>query len=85
MKIKYTRHALVDKFAMLKKHKFQVGKRFISEVISHPEHEDKQTDFPKVIASKTIDTKHVLRVVYRVENDTIWVITFYPAEKGRYY
>ena len=38
-----------------------------------------------IIASKSIDAKHILRVVYRKEDDKIIVTTFYPAEKGRYY
>lgn len=85
MKIVYTRHAAVDKFRMLKKHRFGVSKRLIRAVIKNPEHEDKSSDSPNIIASRTIDPKHVLRVVYRKEGDTIKVITFYPAERERYY
>ena len=86
MKIKYTKHAAVDKFAMLKKHKFKVNKRLIREVIENPEHEDEESDPPKIIASKGIDPTHVLRIVYKKEgDDIITVITFYPAERGRYY
>ena len=85
MKIVFTRHASVDKVAMLKKHKFVVGRKFIESVIEYPEDEDKESDFPKIIVSKTIDEKHVLRVVYKRKGDIITVITFYPARKGRYY
>ena len=85
MKIIYTKHAAVDKFNMLKKHKFKVDKGFIDNVIKNPDHEDKESDKPKIIASKQIDPKHVLRVVYKQEGDIITIITFYPAEKGRYY
>lgn len=84
MQISYTRHAAVDKIAILKKHKFRVPKKFVKKVIEHPDHEDK-SNLPKIIASKSIDSKHILRVVYRWEGDIIIVITFYPAEKGRYY
>jgi len=72
---------------MLKKHKFQtrVTRRLIKEAVLNPEHEDKESDKPNTIASKSIDAKHILRVVYRREFDIIRVITFYPAEKGRYY
>ena len=72
---------------MLKKHKFQtrVTRRLIKEAVLNPEHEDKESDKPNAIASKSIDAKHILRVVYRREFDIIRVITFYPAEKGRYY
>lgn len=85
MKIVYTKHASVDKFAVLKKHKFKVTKEIIEKVIKEPEHEDKNFYPPKIIASKSIDEKHILRVVYRKERDIITLITFYPAEKGRYY
>ena len=85
MKIVFTKHAAVDKFNMLKKHKFKADKRFIEKVIKNPDHEDRESDLPKIIASKKIDSKHVLRVVYKQEDDIITVITFYPAEKGRYF
>lgn len=85
MKIIFTRHASVDKVAMLKKHNFISSKKFIKDVIRNPENEDKETDFPKIIASKSLDEKHVLRVVYKKEGDIMTVITFYPAPKGRYY
>ena len=87
MKFIFTKHAIVDKLAMLKRHQFKtrVTKQLIKQTILAPEHIDEKSDLPKIIASKAIDERHILRVVYRKENDTIIVITFYPAEKGRYY
>lgn len=87
MKFVFTKHASQDKFAMLKKHKFQtkVTQQLIEEIIVNPEHEDGESDMPNIIVSGSIDRKHILRVVYRKEFDIIRVITFYPAEKGRYY
>lgn len=85
MKIQFTRHAAVDKFAILRKHKFKATKRLIRDIINNPDHEDKVSDAPKIIASKSINPTHILRVVYKKEDDIITVITFYPAEKGRYY
>ncbi len=85
MKISFTKHAQVDKFALLKKHKFMISRKIIKEVIKNPDHIDEESDAPRIIASKSIDAKHVLRVVYKREGDIITVITFYPAEKGRYY
>ena len=84
-KIVYTKHAEVDKFELLKRHNFEITKELIEKVINDPEHEEKESDFSKIIASKSIDEKHIIRDVYRKENDIITVITFYPAEKGRYY
>ena len=85
MKIAFTKHAAIDKFKMLQRHNFKANKNSIRKVIENPEHEDKDSDKPNVIASKSIDSKHILRVVYKIEGDIITVITFYPAEKGRYY
>ena len=70
---------------MLKKHNFTVSKAFIRGVIAKPDNEDEESDYPKIIASKILDGKHVLRVVYKKKGDIITVITFYPAPKGRYY
>ena len=69
----------------LAKHNFVISENDVLKVLERPDHEDKSSDFPNIIASKTFDATHVLRVVYRVEGDIIRVITFYPAEKGRYY
>ena len=87
MKFVFTKHAAIDKFAVLKKHRFKtrVTKRLIKDIILNPEHKDEESDKPNSIASKSIGVKHILRVVYRKEFDIIRVITFYPAEKGRYY
>lgn len=63
-----------------------VTRENVIDTVAHPEHTDNESDLPKLIASKSIDSKHVLRVVYKVENNgIIKVVTFYPAEKGRYY
>ncbi len=85
MKIIFTNHAIKDKFPQLLKRNFKVAKEDIKSVINNPEHTDKISDYPKIIASKEFDEKHILRVVYKVERGIIKVITFYPAEKGRYY
>lgn len=85
MKIKFSRHALEDKFADLKQHDFDLTEAEVISVVKNPDHLDKISDKPKIIASKEIDIRHILRVVYRVEGGIIKIITFYPAEKGRYY
>ena len=85
MKIVYTKHAERDKFTYLARHGFKTAKREINNIIIDPDHVDEVSDYPNTIASKQIGTKHVLRVVYKKENDRITVITFYPAQVGRYY
>lgn len=85
VRIVFTKHALIDKFAEFKSHNFDLTQNDVIAAIKNPENIDKESDSPKIIASKTFDRKHILRVVYKIENDIIKVITFYPAEKGRYY
>ena len=85
VKIFFTKHAKVEKFNILARHGFKVIASEIRDVIENPENEDKKSDYPNIIVSKTIDKTHILRVVYRKEGGIIKVITFYPAEKGRYY
>ena len=84
MKIIYTKHAL-NKFIFLQERGFVISKTSVDQTIKQAENIDIESDEPKVIVSKSIDSKHILRVVYLREDDIIKIITFYPAEKGRYY
>lgn len=84
MKIRYTKHAL-NKFKILTEHGIKLTKNDIKKTINKSEDIDTNTDHPKLIASRTFDKKHVLRVVYKIEGGIIVIITFYPAEKERYY
>ena len=47
-------------------------------------YKDYETDPPKIIASGEFGKDHIIRVVYKVEDDIITIITFYPSRKGRY-
>ncbi len=85
MTIRYTRHAAIDKFAFLARHDFVVTKAMIRKVITNPDHSELGRHPFQTIVSKQIDDRHVLRVVYRKEGSIITVITFYPAQTGRYY
>ncbi len=84
MKFVFTKHAK-GKFKKLLEKGVKVIQKDVRLTLKDPEHLDTQSDKPKLIASKPIDEKHVLRVVFKVENDIITIITFYPAKKGRYY
>lgn len=57
----------------------------IDTTINDPEHVDYESDKPKIIASKSLKAKLILRVVFKVDDGIIKVITFYPAKEGRYY
>lgn len=84
MSIVFTKHA-DKKFEDLNLLGIKVTKKLIIDVVSYPEDIDNQSDYPKLIASKSMNTKIVMRVVYRFEENDIIIITFYPAKKGRYY
>ena len=84
MKFVFTKHAF-SKFVDFEKQGITFAQKDIIIVIKDPEHIDKNSDHPKMIASRPYDEKHVLRVVFKIEDDIITIITFYPAKKGRYY
>ncbi len=83
MTIRYTKHAQ-KKFRDLEELGVRVTKPLIKRILSRPHHTDTTSEAPKTIVSGTLDTRHILRIVYRREDDTIVVITFYPAAVGRY-
>ena len=85
MRIIFSNHAVRDKFPIFKKRGFNFTRRQIRNVIKNPDHTDEISDYPKIIASKSLDKNHILRVVYKIEDGIIKIITFYPAEKGRYF
>ncbi|OGK42257.1 hypothetical protein A2954_04580 [Candidatus Roizmanbacteria bacterium RIFCSPLOWO2_01_FULL_37_12] len=84
MKAIYTNHA-EKKLNLLKLSKIKVNKKIIEKIISNPLHKDTVSDYPKIIASGILDKNHIIRIVYKIENDIITVITCYPAQKGRYF
>lgn len=84
MRILYTKHA-IGKFEKLKEIGVKINRKDITAVVINPEHIDRESDSPKIIASKSFDKRRILRVVFKEEGDKITIITFYPAKKGRYY
>ena len=83
MKIVFTRHA-ADKFTKLPPGSVKVKEEDVLEAIKNPDYQDTESDKPKIIVHKSLDIKHIVRVVYKEENGIITVITFYPTKKGRY-
>lgn len=84
MRIVFTKHAK-KKFQSLAKIGFRINRKDVLATVYTPEHVDDESDRPKIIASRSIDQKHIIRVVFKSESDTITIITFYPTRKGRYY
>lgn len=63
----------------------KISKILIAKILQNPLQLDATIDFPKKIASGELDATHMVRIVYKEENDTIMIVTFYPARKTRYF
>jgi len=80
-KIRFTKHAR-EKFGFVKHYGFKTDEKQVFETIRNPtrlEQKDQQ-----YFATKAIDTKYALRVVYEKRKDYLLVITFYPVRRERY-
>jgi len=84
VKIGYTKHA-EKKFKDLAALGVIINTKLVNGIVKKPVHLDETTDPPNKIASGELDTKRILRVVYREKGDRIVVVTFFPARKGRYF
>jgi len=82
MKIHFSDHCLT-KIDILKKHEINIEKKFVEEVVLNPEGTEKGYK-GRMIAQKTLDESHVLRVVYEKKKDDILIITIYPGRSQRY-
>lgn len=80
--IHFTKHAR-EKFVILEKHEFRISKEKVVETITNPDKIDYSRS-PLFIAQKDINSSHVLRVVYKVENNIKIIITFYPGRRKQY-
>lgn len=83
MKIVYTRHAKRKFVEERYVEQLKITKNTIRRTLQNPILEDK-TRGEKITAVGEIDKEHRLIVIYRVENNSKKVITFFPTEKGRY-
>ncbi len=80
--IRFTRHA-ERKFVVLARHGFRVTRDLVVQIVEEPELIDTKR-LPLLIAQGQLDSRHVLRVVYREENDDQVIITFYPGRRSQY-
>ncbi len=78
----YTRHAK-EKFQLLKQFGFEITPDQIEKTIRNPDKIVPQSN-GRFIAQRRIAENHVLRVIYRVENEDFVIITFYPGRRERY-
>lgn len=81
-RIIYTRHAQ-DKFAILKRHGFELTPEQIEQTVLDAEWVEQQPG-GRLLAQRAINEHHVLRVIYRREEQNYVIITFYPGRRARY-
>ena len=82
MKFHFTKHAK-EKLLSIRKAGFPVLQITVEKTIMKPIKVDQRSD-RTFIATSIFDKTHVLRVVYRYENDIIIIITFYPGRIKAY-
>jgi len=78
----YTIHAK-DKLTLPEIKKLRITKEHIEKVVENPSALDK-SEPPVIIAIGALTRTLSLCVAYRIAKEGIRIITFYPAEKGRY-
>ncbi len=82
MRFHFTKHAK-QKFLRVRKAGFKITQKQVKQTVSSPLKVENRFD-GTYIATTIIDKMHVLRVVYRTENDIIVIITFYPGRRKAY-
>ena len=82
MTIKFTKHA-EDKFEVLRRHGVKISKEKVSGTIRKPDVLNRSRIL-LIIAQGEFYKRRVLRVVYKIEEGIILVITFYPGRKTQY-
>ena len=82
MKFHFTKHAQ-QKFVIVRSSGFQIIRNQVQQTIVSPIKVEDRLD-GTYIATSIFDERHVLRVVYRYEDDIIVIITFYPGRRKAY-
>jgi hypothetical protein len=80
-KIEFTKHSL-EKFQLLKNYGFNIYNDQVIDAVLNPERVD--TKDGQFLATKSISSKHAIRVVYEIRKGFLVIITFYPVRRERY-
>ena len=80
-KVEFTKHAY-DKFELLRKYGFEISRATVEEAVASPYLVGRRDD--QVLVLKPLDREYALRVVYKMVNDNIVVVTFYPVKRKRF-
>lgn len=82
MSVYFTRYAQ-EKFETLARHEVAITRDQVIDAVTTPDIID-DSHPPLLIAQKSFDDDHVLRVVYKHTSNTKMIITFYPGKKSLY-
>ncbi len=80
-KIRFTKHAK-EKFELLRKYGFRLAESTVKETVSSPSRVGRRNG--QLLALKPFNQEYAIRVVYKLVNDNIVVVTFYPVKRGRF-
>ena len=80
-RIRLTKHAR-DKFEFLRRYGFDISERSIRGAVASPSRVDRRDD--ELLALKPLDREYAIRVVYKMANGNIVVLTFYPVKRERF-
>jgi len=78
---RFTKHAR-EKFDLVKHYGFEVSEETVLETVRNPTRLDQKNT--QYFATRAMDAKYALRVVYERRKDFILVITFYQVRRERY-
>ena len=79
--VRFSQHAL-EKFETLERHGFKITEEAIIATVQSPDKVELDKNPP--IAQRRISENTVLRVVYTEDEDSYFIVTFYPGERKRY-
>jgi L-ribulose-5-phosphate 3-epimerase UlaE len=80
-RIRLTKHAR-DKFEFLRRYGFDISEVSVREAVASPSRVDRRDD--ELLALKPLDREYAIRVVYKMVNGNIVVLTFYPVKRERF-
>lgn len=83
MKIVFTKHVLEDTIPRFKKLGWVITKAKIRQTIELPKWRG-NTKFGQPTAMSLMDSGHILRVIFKAEDDIITIITVHIARRGTY-
>ena len=79
--VRFTRHAR-DKFELMRYYGFEVDEKKVVEAIRNPTLLEQRNS--QYFATRTINARYALRVVYEKRKGYLTVITFYPVRRERH-